>query len=352
MDDNQNNQTQDNLAAAGPAPAETPVEAPAATAEPAPEPATPAEPATEPTTEPAAEPAKTEPAAPKAPMNPKTKKTIITLCIVGGAVIILAVLAIILLPIIFKADYSESYKIAKELNSKIDRLSYNSDCSSVVEYYDSKYTSNTTYNGYIENCLAVTDGLPELVDQLGQTSGIKRDSNLQNGYNGFRAVFDKLAIDTDSLKAKMEVYKTWHAFEIAVYDLDEKATDSAVNTAANILIESGNEDLKTYGSGWLELKLNVVKTYKVYYDANWDSTYSEKKEKYQKAKEALSNYVQDNEPNIKTMAPINMENIDAVSTRFEDLYKAIANLYAKNYNKGSGDCQEFIVTGEVYCPAD
>ena len=52
------------------------------------------------------------------------------------------------------------------------------------------------------------------------------------------------------------------------------------------------------------------------------------------------------------MAPINMENIDAVSTRFEDLYKAIANLYAKNYNKGSGDCQEFIVTGEVYCPAD
>ena len=347
MDDSQNNPSQPNMAMPEPTPAPAPApEAPAPTPEPAPAPEAPVEPA--PTETPAEAPA--EPAAPKAPMNPKTKKTIILLCIIGGVVIILAVLAIILLPMIFKVDYSTAYNTAKELDEKIDRLAYNNDCGYVVDYYDSGYTSNNDFNGYVEGCLAVTEGLTELVDKLGQTPGIKRDANLQNGYNGFKATFDKLAID-DSLAAKLEIYKVWHSFSVAVYGLDEKSTDSAINTAGNILIESGNEKLKEYGTGWLELMLAKVKAYKVYYESNWDSTYYEKKDKYNKAKEALSSYIQANQPQITTLAPVNMDSIDAVATRFDDLYQAIANTYAKNYNKGSGDCEEFM-TQNVYCPAD
>ena len=281
-------------------------------------------------------------------MNPKPKKTIIILCIIGGAVIIVGVLAIILIPIIFRADYSEAYNIAKELDEKISKLSYNNDCDYVTSYYDSGYTSNKTFNGYIENCLAVTDGLGDLVDRLGQTSGIKRDSNLQNAYNGFKTAFDKLAIDSSSLSAKLDIYKTWHTFKVAEYDLDTNSTDSAYNTAGSILTESSNDTLKEYGAGWLELALAKAKTYKAYDTASYGSGYTEKRDAYYNAREALEKYIQEKEPDIEAMAPINMENSEAVVTRFEDLFRGIANTYAKHYNKGSGDCTEFL--DEVYCP--
>ena len=323
----ENNQPQNNTAAA-----------------PAPEAAAPA-PATPAAEQPAAAP--TAPAEPKAPMDPKTKKTIIMLCIIGGVVVLLTVLAVIFLPIIFRVDYADAYKTAKELDGKFDTLLFNGDCDKVVNYYKATYNTNKEYNGYAEGCIASTEGLSELVEKLGNTSGVKRNSEIQELYKGFKESFDKLGLNTESLKEKLEIYKTWHAFEVARDDLDWKSTDSAYNTAGNILIQSGNEDLKNYGTKWLELALATAKAYRVYYDASWDSNYYEKKDKYYDAKDAFDNYVNANEPDITNIAPINLENLNATSTRFQNLFTKIADTYEENYNTGSNDCTEFL--GDVYC---
>lgn len=334
MDDNQNSQNQSNTVAPGPAPVESPVPAPVDQAAPSEQPA--------PAQSSAPEPA-------KAPTNPKTKKIIILVSIIAGSIVILAVLAIILLPIILRVDYSESYNTAKELNEKINKLAYSSDCSSVTSYYDSGYTSNKTFNAYAENCLAVTEGLADLVEKLGTTDGVRRNSDIQNVYNGFKAAFDKLAIDSSSLASKLDTYKTWHAFVVADYDLDELSNDSSYNTAGNILVESSNETLKEYGTKWLEYALAYARAYRAYYNASYgDKDYSEKRDLMKNKREEFENFVSSNEPDIESIAPINMENSEAVATRFADLYRGIANTYAKNYNKGSGDCEEFM--NEVYCP--
>lgn len=344
MDDNQN-QNQDNMTAQpqpAPAPAAPPAPEPTLTPEPEqPQPTPDSQPA--PATESA-----TPPAKPKAPMDPKTKKTIILLCAIGGGVVVLAILAIIFLPMIFKVNYSETYRAAKELKEKMNALSYNSDCDNVVSYYDSAYVTTKSYNGYAESCLAATSGLDELVNKLGQTSGIRRDGNLNEKYDAFKTTFDKLSIESDSLAAKLEVYKTWHAFQVAIDDLSPLSNDSSFNAAASILTETDNKDLKEYGTKWLESILDYARAYRAYYNASYsDKNYSEKRQVARDKETAYENFVDAQEPDIKTLAPINMENISAASTRFNDLYNAITKTYAENYDKNSGDCSELF--GVVYC---
>ena len=327
MDESQKNQTQSSV----PAP------------EPAPAPAAPA-PAVD---QPAPAPADSTTTTESKPMDPKTKKAIIIFCIIGAIVITLTVLAVIFLPIIFKVDYDESYKTAKQVDEKIDALIYNSDCDKVLNYYDDAYYTNKEFNGYSEGCLASTEGLSDLVDKLGETSGVKRNNEIQELYKGFKESFDKMAINSDSLKGKLEVYKSWHAFEVARDDLEWLSTDSAFTTAGNALIQSDNEKLKTYGTKWLELALATAKAYKIYYDSDYGKSYYEKKNAYNDAKKAFDDYVKSEEPDITELAPINLENISAAATRFQTLFTKIAETYAQNYNTGSGDCTDFL--GEVYC---
>ncbi len=345
MNDNQNNPTQPNTATPEPAPAVTPTPETPASA-PTPESTVPT-PATEQPTPASTEPATSTGTTETKPMDPKTKKTIITLCVIGVVVVTLTVLAVIFLPIIFKVDYGESYKKAKQVDEKIDALVYNSDCDRVVNYYDDVYYTNKEFNGYVESCLASTEGLSDLVNELGETSGVKRNNEILELYTGFKESFDKLAINSDSLKSKLEIYKTWHSFEVAQYDLNGNSTDSSYNTAGNILIQSGNEQLKNYGTRWLELALAMSKAYKIWYDADWDNGYYEKRNAYYDAEEAFESYVKNEEPDITEIAPINLENISAVSTRFQGLFSKIAEVYAENYDISSGDCTEYL--GKVNC---
>ncbi len=337
MDDNQNNQPQPNQPAEQSAeqPAPAPAPAPAPEAQPAP-----AAPAPE-------TPAPAAPAEPKAPMDPKTKKLIITLSIISAGVIALVVLAVIFLPMIFKTDYGEAYRIAKRIDEKIDALYTGLDCENTVEKYDSYYTSNKDYNTYVEGCATATKGLNELVDSLGKSSGVTHNEEIKSQYDDFKAAFDKLAINSDSISEKLEIYKAWHSFVVAKKDLNGLSSDSSYNTAAKILTDSNVETLKKYGEEWLEHGLAYAHAYSAYYDASYsDPKIKDLREKYYEKSDEFEDFVKNNKPDIESMAKIDMDEIGAVYTRFNSLFGKIADTYAKNYDD-SGDCTALL--GEVYC---
>lgn len=79
--------------------------------------------------------------APK-PLDPKTKKRIIMwTCIGGGIFIALSVIAIIV-SLVFKTNYGESYRMAKEVKDELSDLSSNTGaCGRVASYVDSTWTN-------------------------------------------------------------------------------------------------------------------------------------------------------------------------------------------------------------------
>ena len=289
--------------------------------------------------------------SPKQPMDPAKKKKIILIVSICSGVAILGIVAAIIIPILLRVDYSSAYKTAKELSPKIYDIYHSYDCEYVVDYYNSTYTNTKTYNEYIENCLAVYDnGASDLVTKLGDTDGIKRNTDLKNQYDKFSSEFNALTSGSaTNLSSKLDVYKAWHTFVVAVDDLDYRnSSDAEFTAAANYLIESGNDTLKTYGEGWLERQLGVAAAYRAWYNASYsDPNYSEYRNAYNNKNTEIKDWIAANKPDIQTLAPLNIDDTSKMNSAFSSLYDMIRATYEKNYNSGSGDCTEFM--GEVSC---
>ena len=288
------------------------------------------------------------PRPPKPPMDPAKKKKIITIVIISVVAVVVLILAIILIPIILRVDYSTAYSSAKDLQDDIYEIYNDRSCSKLVEYVDSSSYTEKTYTEWIDTCRDLFDGVDSKVTKLGETDGIKKDSDLQDKYNTFNAYYAALAGSQDSLNDKLELYRTWHQFAVAVSNLSRStSSDTEIQAAANILINSGNDTFKTYGEGWLEKALASAQAYRVYRDTPYDKNFSERSTASNDAATALKNYVAENKPVVSDMAKIEIADTSKMYQSFKTLYSAIADTYAKNYNSGSGDCTEFL--GEVYC---
>lgn len=285
---------------------------------------------------------------PKQPMDPaKKKKLILGLSLgIGGAVV--AIIAIVVVITLMKADYGESYRVAKDLKPKVSSLNSNYDCSRVVDYVSSTYTKEATYNGYIDGCATVAEGVDEMVAKLGQTSGVKRDKELKAQYERFQEAIGTVLPNEDELRQRLNVYKAWHKFVTMVDDLSaSKSSDAEVQNAAKILTESGNEVLAKYGAGWLEKTLAYVQAYRAYYNASYsDSNRSNLRTVANDKQTEQKNWVAANKPDITEIGGLSFENSSKMYAEFTKLYDMITELYERNYD-GSGDCTEFL--GEVFC---
>jgi len=287
------------------------------------------------------------PRPPKKPMDPAKKKKIILFSTLGGAVAALGIAAAIIIPILLRVDYATAYNTAKELKPKIYDIYQSYDCEYVVDYADSGYTSTKDYGEYINGCLEIFEsGAGDLVSKLQETDGVKRNNELKTQSDKFNAEFAKItAGNTEDLKNKLEIYRAWHAFQYAIDDLSWSSSDAEYNTAANNLIQSNNESLKTYGEGWLEQTLKVAAAYRAYQAAltNWSGLYDQ----YKNLRSERENWVAANQPDIEAIATLNFDDLSKMYDEFSELYDMIATTYAENYNSGSGDCTEFL--GEVFC---
>lgn len=285
---------------------------------------------------------------PKAPMNPATKKKIIIGCVIGAAVIVVAIVACIVIAILSHVDYGETYRSAKDLKDDISELYTAYDCERIVSSADSDWISDSNYNKYIESCKSATDGIDDKIAALEQTSGIRKDSKLSAAFDKFKKEYSAVVPDEADLNAKLELYKTWHSYVVAVDDLSVSDTDAKIQSAANILINSGNDALKTYGEGWLEKTLDYVRAYRAYQNSSYsDPNRSTLRDDMYAKQSAQSNWVSENKPDITELAPLDFSDTSKMYNAFRDFYNLLVDTYEEHYDSGSGDCSE--LRGVVFC---
>ena len=296
------------------------------------------------------QPAPMPPKQPKQPMDPAKKKKIILIVSICSAAVILGIAAAIIIPILLRVDYSTAYHAAKELESKIDDIYHSYDCKYVVEYVESSYTSIEKYTEYINGCKEIFNSeTDELIKKLEDTSGVKQNNEIKTQFGKFKNEYYALLPDgSESLSTKLDLWKARHDFWIAADDLTMSSSDAEYTTAANYLINSGSDVLKTYGEGWLERRLAINAAYRAYQSASYfDSNYGQLRADYNNKKNEYNDWLATNKPDIKTLAPLEFGDTSKMNTEYDKLYELIADTYEKNYNYGSNDCSE--IFGEIYC---
>ena len=278
---------------------------------------------------------------PTKPRDPAKKQKIILIVSICSGVLVLGVAAAIIIPIILRVDYGPTYSTVKELKTKIDDIHDDSSCNRVVEYVDSVYTDRNTYNEYIERCKRVNDGVNELIDKLGDTSGVKKNSDISH-------YFEKLKNDyvyLSSISEKLDDWRARHDFKYTVDKLSYTSSEAEITAAANFLINSGDDTFKAYGEGWLEQTLGEVSSYR-----NWRNATENKSELYDvytAKKKERSDWISANKLDIKSIVPLNLEIIPSLYSDFERLYATVSDVYEQNYNYGSHDCLE--LANKVTC---
>lgn len=286
---------------------------------------------------------------PKQLMDPAKKKKLILGLSIGGGVLLLAIIAAILIPILLRVDYAPAYSVAKELEPKVYDIYQSYDCERIVDYVDSSYTTTKSYNEYVENCKSIynTD-VNDLVSKLEVTAAVQRNGEIKAQFDKFKAEYAQISSGSaEDLAAKLALWQARHDFVVAADDLTYRsASDAEYTAAANYLINSGNESLKAYGEGWLEKSLAVAAAYRAYDTASWRES-SQYYSDYTNKKAELSDWIAANKPDINTIAPLKFSDTSKMYSEFNALYDLIAATYAANYNSGSGDCTEFL--GEVIC---
>lgn len=285
---------------------------------------------------------------PKQPMDPAKKKKIILIVSICSGILVLGIIAAIVIPIILRVDYAPAYKTAKELKPKLYAIYQDYDCDYITRYVNSSYTSAKTYGEYVSGCLETLDSSTDtLVTNLGATAGITRNTEIRAQYDRFVSEYNKISTgSTEDLAKLIAYYEAWHNFKIGADDVNWRTTsDATITAAANYLIESGHDTLKSYGETWLKYALEVAAAYRAYDNAtsNYSALYSD----YSKKNSEMREWATANQPDMSTLVPLNFADTSKMYSEFTTLYNMIAQTYEDNYNSGSGDCTEFL--GDVYC---
>lgn len=289
------------------------------------------------------------PKQPKVPMDPaKKKKLIIMISSIAGTVAAGAI-AIMILVLVLRVNYGETYRAARELKAEVSRLYTNGDCDYVVSSVGSEYVSEQRYDEYVESCRSAVAGIDEGTEKLAATAGVQRNKEIKAQFETYRAALVEAFPDREELDKKLDLYAAWHKYTVMAEGLSvDEATEEEVRAVANILAESGDEVLKTYGEGWYEKTWAYVKATQDYYAAEYsDGNKEALRLEMNKLRAERQSYVSENKPDILEVVPLSFEGVANMYEEFTKMYKTISTTYEKNYERGSGDCTEFL--GEVIC---
>ncbi len=282
------------------------------------------------------------------PMDPAKKNKLILGISLGVGGVVVVVIGIIVFMMLSRANYGESYKILKELKPKVSALASNYDCTKVVDYVNSTYTSDSSYNEYVEGCRASADGISDLVAQLEHSSGVAHDKDVQAQFARFKEAIDSVMPDETELNQRLSLYETWHKFLVAANGINaSKSSDAEIQNVAKILTNSGNDLLAKYGAGWLEKTLAYVQAYRAYNNASYSSSdYASLRQARNDRQSEQKTWVAENKPDITEIGGLEFKNNSRMGTEFNKLYEMVVELYEENYDD-SGECTEFL--GEVFC---
>lgn len=282
---------------------------------------------------------------PVVPKSPKShKKVIVGALIATGAIIVVAVVCIVIV-LATRVDYGESYHAVRDLRTHINKVASNSDCENVVDYADSSWLSEKAYDKYIDGCKKTTNRDDELVQRLGDTAAVRKDSAISKQFDKFKTAYDAAIPNEADLTKKLDLYRAWHKFTVLSDGLTTKSSEKDFQSAVEPLKNSDNDTLKSYGEGWLEHAL----AYRSAYNAYWDNSKAgnTEREAMNKAEDAFEDWMDDNAVDMTKVAELDTADTDDLRTEFENLYDLIVEAYEENYDYDSGDCTELF--DSVYC---
>ena len=279
----------------------------------------------------------------------KQRKGIILSSIFSFALIVAAIITASIITATH-IKYADTYRIAKELRVKIRDMRSDYACQKVLDYVDSPYTTMAAFSEYAEGCRTVGNDSKNLVETLGLTEGVRKDENLIRLYDGFNDVYLSAISGDEELEKTLDLYTIWHQWVIASAAVEGwDQTDTDLDAATKILIDSGDDILKSYGEGWLSRKKAVAAAYREYYFSSMADL--DRRAALQQVMELkqrdFTEYEAQSRPNIKELDVLETADTAKLYARFEDMYEYIRKAYQEHYERGSGDCKELIT--EIVC---
>ena len=294
---------------------------------------------------------------PKKPMDPAKKKKMIIIIVVLSILLVAGIALAIILPIVLKVDYTSAFQTVEELDSEFYKIYY---CSDIVDYVDDGYIDSSSYSCDIEGCKEFYDSdVNDLVAKLENTDGVKRDNDIKEQFEKFKSRYATFSSkDMNDLSSKLDLWQAEHDFVYTVYNSGFKwgtASASDLKKAANYLIKSGNDSLKTYGEDWLKRALEFLEISNtcngVYLDLLDDDDQS-CIEYYDKSDE-FNEWEEDNKPDINAIAPLDFGDISKMRSEFDSLRDLIIKTYQEKQgynlddNLSHDDCVKLL--GEDLC---
>lgn len=246
--------------------------------------------------------------------------------------------------------YGESYRLAKKVQSGLSDVSASMSCG-----YVEKYANNTTideqgYEEYITECSAGDNSTLDIVRELSESDGVRKNAEIKAQFERFDEVFQGTIPNSGELSQRLEMYRVWHRYELALKKLlVGQSTDDEIRTVANVLIYSESKILRDYGEGWLAVTLPYAQAARDYENASWsDSNKNKLKQELAMQRTAQSDYVKQNKPDLTVVASLRFGDITGANKEFAILYNMIKEEYEQHYDEDSGDCSVLLDTVVCY----
>ncbi len=277
----------------------------------------------------------------------KKRKTLRIALGVTAGVVVLAAIGGVVAYVLLHIDYGESYRVARDLRGKLSDVYKNNSCQDVVDTVNNNGITNATYDTYIENCLAFASDKNEYITVLGESSAIRKNSELSAKFETFRSAYQSALPQLKGLDERLKLYRAWHEYILLLTDLTAYSSREEFQAAADVLINTGDKTLSSYATEWLKLAL-------AYRDANaayWGDVEAGAAEldALQTARDEYSDFLMNEAPNLTTFVDLGLDGMQQMFTSFTDLYNAVAKGYEEHYDYDSKDCEELLY-GKVYCP--
>ena len=283
--------------------------------------------------------------------EPKKKKgkigiiLLIVLMLIGIGV----AFVLLVLPKIKKIEYRDAYKEIVAIGNEINNSFSNDYCGKVVSYEKATYYTQDEYIPYIEKCknnygIAL---LPE-VEKLGKTDAVKRDKEIKEQYDKFKAEYDKIHDKATDLETKLDEYQNMHKFKYETKELYfSNLTNDDIDTLASYLEKSSIDEVKSYVAEWKEKLLahvlvmrdsdsdlhNMLANYLTWdHSAEWQARFDTSYPAYKA--------VLEKEPTIGKLYPLETMNYYNLKQEYKTLRTLIATKYQENYKFGTNDCSE------------
>lgn len=269
-----------------------------------------------------------------------SKGLIIGLCVGGAAIILIVVLCIIFIPMLFGIDWEKTKEATQNFEKANNSLS--TDCGDVLSYATSTYKSESDYNKSVEKCSTAIQGYKDAAEELGKSSGVKKDKEIKEKYDKFKEAYDKASPALDQITVVM---KDVHSFVLKMDEFEDSIssaddiTDAKIDELVKPLADSENEGLKAMGEDMksqIKSYIEIVKKYNEtreawYNTSSSDPNYPAVRDAYYAARDAYydADFVEP-DMEMEDLLGVSEDDLDKLDETAEALVDKIRSQYNKN----------------------